>query len=133
MENEKNPEGRAGEVCKNLGPREIRKRLIMGWLILGLGFLDGVAMLLIKAKLFFYLFIAALFFLVFLGIFQARRGVCVVLAGRGLRNLDQGAEQVTNPSENLQLKVVSTKIYWKTALAASLSTSFFLLLSRLFS
>ena len=106
----------SGRACQNLGPKEIRKRKIFGWLMILLASLASGMTLLFNAQPFFYLLISLLFFLGFLGILQAKRGICVIYAARGVKNFDRGVERISDPSETMQLGSESKAIYLKALL-----------------
>lgn len=78
----------------NIGPREVRKRRLMGLVALaagvGLAFLSIVLQTprLLRLIVFFPIWIAGL------GLFQAREKTCIALAARGTCNLDAGEESI---------------------------------------
>jgi hypothetical protein len=78
----------------NIGPREVRKRRLMGIVALAAG--GGLAFLsvalqtprLLRLIVFFPIWIAGL------GLFQAREKTCIALAARGTCNMDAGEEKL---------------------------------------
>jgi hypothetical protein len=105
------------EVC-NIGPRERRKRRVMGYVSLGVGV--AVAFLLVvldaprpaRAMVFFPIWMAGL------GLLQAREKTCIALAARGLRNLDSGEERVANAKLETQLRETARRINRRALLTA---------------
>ena len=80
----------------NIGPREARKRRLMGVVALtagvGLAFLSVIfqAPRMLRLIVFFPIWIAGL------GLFQARDKVCIALAARGVCNMDAGEESLSD-------------------------------------
>jgi hypothetical protein len=82
----------------NIGPREERKRRLMGIVSLTVGI--GLAFMLVvfaaprwsRLILFFPIWMAGL------GLFQAREKICIALAARGTCNMDAGEEPITDES-----------------------------------
>lgn len=80
----------------NIGPLEQRKRRLLGIVSLTVGV--GIAFVLVVSEaprwtrliIFFPVWIAGL------GLIQARDKICIALAARGKRNLDDGEEQIVN-------------------------------------
>src|SRR4051812_12964850 len=94
----------------NIGPREIRKRRILGVVALGAGaalafglFAMGAPRL-YRLTIFFPIWIAAL------GLFQAREGTCIALAGKGVCNLDSGEFEITDRALDKQLRQKAKQI-----------------------
>jgi hypothetical protein len=88
----------------NIGPREVRKRRLMGIIALaaggGLAFLSVVMQTprLFRLIVFFPIWIAGL------GLFQAREKTCVALAARGVCNMDAGEENIGDEELVSQLR-----------------------------
>jgi hypothetical protein len=55
-----------------------------------------------------------------LGIFQAREKTCVALVARGERNLDAGAEPVSDPAELERLRAQARTVYIRSLVLAAL-------------
>lgn len=82
----------------NIGPREERKRRLMGIVALTVGI--GLAFVLVvfaaprwsRVVVFFPIWMAGL------GLFQAREKICIALAARGTCNMDAGEEPIADES-----------------------------------
>ena len=89
----------------NIGPREVRKRRLMGIVALaagcGLAFLSVV----LETPRPFRLIIFFPIWMAGLGLFQAREKTCIALAARGTCNLDAGEESIND--ENLAKRLRS--------------------------
>lgn len=112
------------DVC-NIGPRERRKRRLMGYVSLAVTV--GVAFVLLtlgaprwsRAVIFIPAWLAAL------GLLQARERTCIALASRGLRNLDAGEEEIDDPGLAASLRESARRVHRRalmTALAVTLVT-----------
>jgi hypothetical protein len=110
------------EVC-NIGPRERRKRRVLGYVSLAVAV--AVCFLLVvlaaprwwRAVVFFPAWMAGL------GLLQAREQTCIALAARGLRNLDAGEEEVSDPGAVAAMRETARRINRRalvTALAITL-------------
>ena len=94
------------EISKavNIGPREERKRRLMGIVALTVGI--GLAFVLVvfaaprwsRLAIFFPIWMAGL------GLFQAREKICIALAARGTCNMDAGEVPIADESLIEQLR-----------------------------
>ncbi len=96
-------------VCLNLGPKEIRKRRLFGYLCLNVGLILAIVFVWQDVADWVRLLVFIPFFFGYLGILQAIQKTCVVLAFAGQQNQDQGAEAVVDEAIKRKLKVRS---YW---------------------
>lgn len=103
----------------NIGPRERRRRIVMG---IGLSVLTvAAAAWLVAADIprawrllvFVPAWIAALDF------FQVRAKTCVLLAARGLRNMDAGNEPIASASELSDVRKQARAVHVQSALVAA--------------
>lgn len=101
----------------NIGPRGCQRRKGMSWVWLGIAAALIVALAWQDAPAPWYALTAIPFLFAALGVFQAREQTCVFLAGVGMRDLDGGAERVTEP-EVLALMRRQAAIVWMRALLA---------------
>jgi hypothetical protein len=108
----------------NIGPRERRRRLLVGVGLLALGAASGTYLLAVhvdrvwRVPIFIPLWAGAT------GVLQWRARTCVALAARGMRNLDTGYEPVPDPQEVRQLKLQARRINLQSAcLAAALTAA----------
>ena len=121
----------AHPACRpNIGPRQRRRRIVLGWIWATIAVAIGVFAVLVAPRslgdggppvarawrlaVFPPAWVAALCFL------EARSHTCVVLAARGLRNLDTGNEPVTNDSEQRASIAQSRMIYVTSTIVAAL-------------
>ena len=108
----------------NIGTREGKKR-----------FVTGVAILVVTVLVFLWLrsgsygknaslALLPLFFGWLLCFFQVRRNLCVVLAAKGVRNMDQGEQPIANAEEIKSLRRESAKVIFFSLLIAAAATFF---------
>ncbi|MBD0327120.1 MAG: hypothetical protein ICV68_11850 [Pyrinomonadaceae bacterium] len=82
----------------NIGPRERRKRRLLGMVALTVGGAIGFVLIVydaprpLRAVIFFPIWIAGL------GLIQSREQTCIALAARGMRNMDTGEERINDES-----------------------------------
>jgi hypothetical protein len=81
-------------VCQNLGPKEIRKRRLLGYLALNIGLIMAIIFIWQDVSDYLRVLLFIPFFVGYLGILQAIQKTCVVLALKGQQNQDQGNEPV---------------------------------------
>jgi hypothetical protein len=111
-----------GATLINIGPREARKRRLMGVAALtagvGLAFLSVIfqAPRLLRLIVFFPIWIAGL------GLFQARDKVCIALAARGMCNMDTGEESITDEDLIKGLRERARAINRRAIITAALIT-----------
>ncbi|MFL6282178.1 MAG: hypothetical protein ACJ74Q_03315 [Pyrinomonadaceae bacterium] len=106
----------------NIGPRERRKRRVMGIAALAAG--AGLAFALVasgvpwwtRAFVFFPVWLAAL------GLLQAREQTCVALAARGVCNMDDGEVSIEDESAARELRDKARRINRRAILVAALVT-----------
>ena len=106
------------EATANIGPREQRKRRVMG-----IAALIAAALLvfvlvawdeprLLRLFVFFPIWIAAL------GFFQAREKTCIALAARGVCNMDAGEEKIADESAAAELRDRAKRINRQSLMTA---------------
>ena len=106
----------------NIGPRERRKRRVMGIVALVAGALLAFALVALQAPrplrllVFFPIWIAAL------GLFQARERTCIALAARGTRNMDQKEEPVEDDRLVKELRAIAGRINRRAIMTAAIVT-----------
>ena len=106
----------------NIGPREVRKRRLMGILALAAG--SGLAFLSVVLEtprwlrliVFFPIWIAGL------GLFQAREKTCIALAARGMCNMDAGEESIHDEKTAGQLRSKARAINRRAIITAVVVT-----------
>lgn len=112
----------------NIGPRGRRRRLLSGIVLFGIGV--GLSAFLVWSgqPRAWRLLAFAPFWIGAFGIFQARARTCAVLAARGQRDLDRGAESIADPAELLTVRRQGRQVQFRTLLAAVVLTGGVLLL-----
>lgn len=106
----------------NIGPRERRKRRLLG--IVSLTVAVGVAFVLLafgaprwaRLVVFFPLWLAGL------GLLQARDKTCIALAARGVCNMDAGEEPVADSALASRLRAQAAAIHKRALLVAAAIT-----------
>ncbi|HYP54611.1 MAG TPA: hypothetical protein VEQ42_13760 [Pyrinomonadaceae bacterium] len=115
----------------NIGPRERRKRRLMGIAALAAG--AGLAFVLVAfgAPRLARLLLFVPFWLAGLGLFQAKEATCIALAGRGVCNMDEGEEAVPDAGRRDRLRAKAKAIYRRSLILAAVATTVALLFPRL--
>ena len=103
----------------NIGPRGCARRQGMSWVWLGIAVVLVAVLAWRNAPPWWYSLTAIPFLFAALGVFQAREQTCVFLAGVGQRDLDGGAERVTEP-EVLAVMRRQAAIVWMRSLLATI-------------
>jgi hypothetical protein len=103
----------------NIGPRGCQRRKGMSWVWLGIAAVLVTVLAWQSASPWWYSLTAFPFLFAALGVFQAREQTCVFLAGVGQRDLDGGAERVTEP-EVLAVIRRQAAIVWMRSLLATI-------------
>ena len=113
---------KADEGAANIGPRERRKRRLLG--IVSLTVAVGIAFVLVafdaprwsRLVVFFPLWMAGL------GLLQARERVCIALAARGACNMDAGEERVADRTLAARLREKASAVHRRALLVAAAIT-----------
>jgi hypothetical protein len=106
----------------NIGPRERRKRRLLGVVALTVGV--GLAFVLVifqsprwsRAVIFFPIWIAGL------GLIQSREKTCIALAAKGKCNMDGGEESLDDESMVEQLRIKARRINRRALITAGAIT-----------
>jgi hypothetical protein len=109
--------------ASNIGPRERRKRRVMGIVALAAG--AGLALALVatdaprvlRLLIFFPVWIAAL------GLFQARDRTCIALAARGTCNMDDGEKAIEDEALAAKLRALARGIHRRALITATIITA----------
>jgi hypothetical protein len=110
----------APTVCvPNIGPSERRMRIRFGVGFLAASFLLAAILLATSVGRPWRLVVFVPLWIGALGVFQAREKTCVALVARGERNLDGGAEPVSDPAELEQLRAQARTVYIRSLLVAA--------------
>ena len=109
----------ASEVsASNIGPREQRKRRLLGIVALTVGVAVAFVLVIFEAP---RLSRAVVFFPVWLaglGLLQARERTCIALAARGMCNMDAGEEELNDENLLGQLRGKSRRIHRRALVTA---------------
>jgi hypothetical protein len=118
-----------GLACRpNIGPRERRRRSLLAAILAAAAIAGAVTLFASGAPRSWRLAIALPAWAAVLCYLEARSHTCVLLAARGLRNLDLGNERVDDATERRASTAQSTKIYlWSTAVAGIATAALMLL------
>lgn len=107
-------------VCvPNIGPRERRTRIRFGVAFTAIGLVLAAVLLATSVARPWRLVVFAPLWIGAVGIFQAREKTCVALVARNERNMDAGAETVSDPAELEQLRAQARTVYVRSLLLAA--------------
>ena len=106
----------------NLGPREQRKRLLFGAVMLVIGLAAAAYLLASDVSRWWRLALFLPFALAAHGLLQARAKTRPTLAARGTRNLDAGEEPIPDPAAVTRLRAIAGRIRTQTLAAAAVLT-----------
>ena len=101
----------------NIGPRGCERRKGMSWLWFAIAAVLIGVLAWRDAAAPWYALTAIPFLMAMLGIFQAREQTCVFLAGVGRRDLDAGAEPVTDPEVLSIMRRQAATVWLRAGLA----------------
>lgn len=108
--------------ASNIGPREQRKRRLLGIVALTVGVATAFVLVIFEAP---RLSRAVVFFPVWLaglGLLQARERTCIALAARGVCNMDAGEEESNDENLIEQLRGKSRVIHRRALVTATAIT-----------
>ena len=106
----------------NIGPREQRKRRLLGIVSLTVGVAVAFVLVVYGAPRWWRLVVFFPVWLAGLGLLQARARTCIALAARGTCNMDAGEERVTDESLVAQLRVKARQINRRALITAVVIT-----------
>ena len=110
-------------ICiPNIGPRERRRRLVVGIVMFAIAFAVAVALVLAGAPRAWRIFVLFPVWVGSMGLFQVKEKTCVALAARGLRNLDTGDQPIVDAIELQQVRAQSRKVHIQSAVVAIVVT-----------
>ena len=112
-------------VCANIGPRQRQRRLIGGFVFLAVTVAVGTSVMLFNAPRPWRLLVFLPAWATAIGFFQVSAKTCVALAARGLRNMDGGDEQITNPLELEAIRAQSRGVHIRAAVLAAVVAGLF--------
>lgn len=106
----------------NIGPRETRKRRVMGIAALAAGAVLAFGLVLVGAPWWSRAFVFFPVWLAALGLLQARERTCVALAARGVCNMDVGELPIEDEPAARQLRDKARRINRRAVLVAAMVT-----------
>lgn len=108
-----------GATCiPNIGPRERRRRVVMGVVMIVLTALAAAWLVTGGAPRPWRLLVFVPAWIGALDVLQVRARTCVLLAARGVRNMDHGNEPLTDPRERDRVRAQARAVHLQSALLA---------------
>ncbi|MGA9996508.1 MAG: hypothetical protein WBP93_13915 [Pyrinomonadaceae bacterium] len=114
-------ESTAAEAA-NIGPREQRKRRVMGIVALAAGAALVFVLVAWNEPRWLRLFVFFPIWIAALGFFQAKEKTCIALAARGVCNMDQGEENIEDEQVAAELRARARRINRRSLMAAIVVT-----------
>ncbi|HKR01535.1 MAG TPA: hypothetical protein VJT09_12730 [Pyrinomonadaceae bacterium] len=106
----------------NIGPRERRKRRLMGVVALTVGVSVAFVLIIMQAPRWSRLIIFFPIWIAGLGLLQAKEKTCIALAAQGKRNMDEGEESLDDRNLIEQLRAKARRINQRALLTAGAIT-----------
>jgi hypothetical protein len=106
-------------LCPNIGPRERQRRLVAGFVFLAIATCVGGSLILFDAPRPWRLLTFLPAWAAAIGFFQVSAKTCVALAARGLKNMDGGNEDITDPHELERVRAQSRRVHILAGLTAA--------------
>lgn len=103
----------------NIGPRERRKRRLLGFVALTVGVAAAFVLVIFGAPRWSRLVIFFPMWMAGLGLLQAREKTCIALAARGVCNLDAGEERLTDANLAEELRGKARRINRRALVTAA--------------
>lgn len=105
--------------CENIGPRQRRRRILIGSAMLVVGVALTAALIGLDAGRLVRLVVALPFLAGSIGLFQVRARTCVVFAMRKVKNMDHGEVPVTDARE-LETIQRQARMVWMQGVAVGI-------------
>jgi len=109
------------ECVPNIGPRERRRRLVGGVFLLLVTACVAGCLIWFEAPRPWRLLVFLPAWAAAIGFFQVSEQTCVALAARGLRNMDQGDQEIADPQELERVRAQSRQVYLRATLSAAVA------------
>jgi hypothetical protein len=106
----------------NIGPREERKRRLMGIVALSVSVCMAFVLVVFGMSRWLRLVIFFPAWMAGLGMFQAREKICIALAARGTCNMDAGEEKIMDEKLIDELRIRARSINRRALLTAAVMT-----------
>jgi len=97
--------------CENIGPRQRRKRILTGTVLLAIGVVVAASLVVTHADRWERLLVFPAFLAAGITLFQVRARTCVVFAARKVKNMDDGEVPVTDERELRELTRQARMVY----------------------
>lgn len=118
---------RTSSSCENIGPAERRKRVRIAAVSLAVAALVAVSLVAFEAHRGWRLLALPPIWIGALCLVEAKTRTCVVLAARGVRNMDAGDEPITDAAERRMVGQQSRSVHiWTLLLTILLIGALFL-------
>jgi hypothetical protein len=112
------------EACENIGPRQRRLRLKIGIACIAIAGAVLAFLLWRHAPHAWRLLVLPPLWIGALSLLESRMRTCVMLAARGIRNMDDGNRQIIEDDARLALKRRARSVHLVAAITALLLTAF---------
>jgi hypothetical protein len=107
------------ELCiPNIGPRERQRRLVGGFVFLAIAACVAGCLVWFEAPRSWRLLVFLPAWAAAIGFYQVKEKTCVALAARGLKNIDNGDEAITDPGELERIRAQSRRVHIRAILSA---------------
>src|SRR5688500_12395910 len=107
----------------NIGPRERRRRLVMGVVIAGLTVALLAWLVTAGAPRVWRLLVFVPAWIAALDVLQVRAKTCVLLAAKGVRNMDAGNEAIGDAAELTAVRAQARAVHVQSLVAAAVATA----------
>ena len=112
----------------NIGPRERQRRLVGGFFFLSIAVCVGGCLIWFNAPRPWRLLAFLPTWASAIGFFQVSAKTCVALAARGLKNMDAGDAEITDPTELNTVRAQSRGVHIRAILSAAIVAALLALL-----
>jgi hypothetical protein len=106
----------------NIGPRERRKRRLLGIVSLSVAVAVAFVLVVFGAPRWLRVFVFFPLWMAGLGLLQAREQTCIALAARGVCNMDAGEESVTDSALASRLRDKAAAVHKRSLMVATAIT-----------
>jgi hypothetical protein len=107
----------------NIGPRERRRRLVMGVVVGGLTVALAVWLVSAGAPRVWRLLVFVPAWIAALDFLQVRAKTCVLLAAKGVRNMDAGNEAIGEAAELTAVRAQARAVHVQSLVTAAVATA----------
>ena len=118
------------KMVENIGPNEQQKRLFLGLLTMLIGLILGILLIISSLGRGWGVILFIFFWLGALGYFQAKNKTCVVLAYKGICNMDIGEQEITDETLKARLRKQALEVHILSLIVAILLTTIIVVFPR---